>query len=246
MGTEFPVRHFTSIDSTNTEAHRLIAAGEQGPLWLRADEQLAGRGRLGRKWTSLPGNLYASLIYPTSAPVKVLPQLAFVVALAACDMVRTIMPGAQVHLKWPNDCLIDGAKVAGILCEAVSQPHAIAVLGCGINIAHAPTGLNYPATSLAGQGIVISVDEGFATYATALTNWLAIWADGRGFEAIRAAWLDHAIGLGEIVNINAATGIFAGINEQGAILLENAQGDIQTHHAGDLFIPSLAQLRKHH
>lgn len=240
----FPVRHFASIDSTNSEAQRLITAGEHSPLWLHADEQTAGRGRLERRWTSTPGNLYSTLIYPTNAAIHILPQLAFVVGLAVCDAVRAATPHAKPSLKWPNDCLIDGAKIAGILCEVVSQPRVVAVLGCGINVDHAPKGLAYPAISLREIGATHSVADVFSIYATALTNWLAIWAEGAGFATIRTAWLDHAIGLGETVIINASTGSFAGINEHGAILLENAQGDIQTHHAGDLFIASLAELRK--
>ncbi len=111
-----------SLGSTNAEALARGRAGERGPLWITAARQTAGRGRRGNAWVSEPGNLYASLLLTDAAPAAQLPELCFVVALAVRDAVCMAAPhlASPVKLKWPNDLLLDGAKVAGILIEAES------------------------------------------------------------------------------------------------------------------------------
>ena len=114
---------YDTLGSTNAEALARARAGERGPLWITAARQTAGRGRRGNVWTSEPGNLYASLLLTDAAPAAHLPELCFVVALAVRDAVarrprRSLR--AQLKLKWPNDLLLDGAKLAGILIEAES------------------------------------------------------------------------------------------------------------------------------
>ena len=108
------------LGSTNAEALRLAGQGERGPLWVTAARQTAGRGRRGRRWVSEPGNLYASLLITDAAPSPHLPELCFVVALAVrdaiCSVASTLAP--VLKLKWPNDLLLDGAKIVGILIEA--------------------------------------------------------------------------------------------------------------------------------
>src|SRR5947207_10376488 len=108
-----------ALDSTNSEALKLAQGGERGPLWVVAARQTAGRGRRGRNWVSQPGNLYATLLLTDPAPAERWPQLSFVAALALRDAVAALAPAleARVAIKWPNDLLLDGAKVAGILIE---------------------------------------------------------------------------------------------------------------------------------
>lgn len=239
------IRHYPTIDSTNLEAHRLFSNGEQGPLFLLADEQTAGKGRLDRNWASLRGNCYSTLILPLEAEVQSVPQIGFVVALAVADVVR--QHGVEAKLKWPNDVLVKGSKIAGILCEVLSsQPLTIAI-GCGINVAHAPIGLPYPATCLAAEGANIERNSVFQSYREALSYWLRQWNNGQNFLAIREAWVKQAIGIGEtvsmIVGSRHLTGNFETITEQGAILLKPVDSPHQILHAGDLHIPSLARLR---
>ena len=114
---------YDTLGSTNAEALARGRAGERGPLWITAARQTAGRGRRGNAWVSEPGNLYASLLLTDAAPAAHLPELCFVVALAVRDAVcggapRSFRP--KLKLKWPNDLLLDGAKLAGILIEAES------------------------------------------------------------------------------------------------------------------------------
>jgi BirA family transcriptional regulator, biotin operon repressor / biotin---[acetyl-CoA-carboxylase] ligase len=240
------IRHYPTIDSTNLEAHRLFANGERGPLFLLADEQTAGKGRLDRNWASLRGNCYSTLILPIDAEISVVPQIGFVVALAVADVVRKHTE-CTPQLKWPNDVLVKGAKIAGILCEVLSQKPLTIGIGCGINVAHAPTGLVYPATCLIAEGATTTRDDVFQTYSAALSLRLGTWNNGANFPDIRKAWAKHAIGIGETISFKTGTehltGTFETITEQGAVLLKPALGPPHILHAGDMHIPSLAKLR---
>ena len=128
-----------TVDSTNAEAKRLAAEGEEKSpdgtiIW--AKEQTDGRGRRGRKWHSPPGNLYCSLILRPDVALAKAAELSFVAGLAVFDALGSVgEPGHQVHLKWPNDVLLNGGKVAGILLESIGDFLAI---GIGVNLAHAP------------------------------------------------------------------------------------------------------------
>ena len=211
---------------------------------IRADLQIEGKGRLGRQWTSEHGNLYTTLLLPSEANLQVIPQLGFVVALAAYDTVKKVV---SPKLKWPNDCLVDGAKIAGVLCEVVSQNPVSVALGCGINIAHAPGGLAYPATCLSRYSST-TVEQTYLTYAENLKSWLAIWNNGLDFPHIRQAWVTRAIGIGEeVILISQAQthrGTMVGIDASGALVLSDANGNRVAHRAGDLIIPSLTKLRE--
>ncbi len=246
MNETVPIRHYPSIDSTNLEAHRLFKSGECGPVYLLADEQTAGKGRLDRNWASLRGNCYSTLILPLNVQLQSVPQISFVVALAVADVVRQ-HTNAKPQLKWPNDVLVGGAKIAGILCEVLSQNPLTVAIGCGINVAHAPTGLAYPATCLVAEGASIERDDVFQSYRQALTYWFGMWNFGQGFSTIRTAWMQQATGIGETVTMTVGTqhltGRFEGITEQGAVIVKPADGPPHILHAGDLLIPSLAALR---
>lgn len=238
-----PVIHFNTIDSTNLEAARRVTSGARGPQWIIADQQEAGRGRLGRSWVSEPGNLYSTLLCPVGAEPASVPQLAFVVALAVRDVAAALLPSRKVHLKWPNDCLLVGGKVAGILCEALADGHV--AIGCGINIAHAPRHGLYPTACLGAQ---FTVDEVFAHYRNALAQRLAQWHDGAGFPSITDNWKRHAIGIDERIEVAMAdtrlSGTFIGLAPSGALRLLQDDGTQTDIHAGDVFIPALQELRR--
>ena len=222
------VRHFETIDSTNLEAARLAAAGELGPIWLLADEQHAGKGRLGRQWLSQPGNLYSTLLFTSEAPISSIPQLGFVTALAVHDTVQHYCPRRTVQLKWPNDCLLDGGKVAGILCENLGQGKV--AIGCGINVAHSPQNLAYK-TSHFGNTTVEAV---FEAYRKNLQSRLIQWNTGEGFPSIIQDWQTRAANLNQLITINTKPGIFRGLNADGALRLEKADGTTELVYAGDV------------
>ena len=132
---------YDTLGSTNAEALARGRAGERGPLWITAARQTAGRGRRGNAWVSEPGNLYASLLLTDAAPAAHLPELCFVVALAVRDALGGAAPelSSRLKLKWPNDLLLDGAKLAGILIEAESLGgKTITAAGIGVNCVHHP------------------------------------------------------------------------------------------------------------
>ena len=192
------------VDSTNDEGKRLVAEGERGPLWIVAGRQTRGRGRLGRQWVSTPGNLHASLVLSGGSLPSLAPQLGFVAGVALIDAVRrTSGLGGRLALKWPNDLLLDGGKLAGVLLEGVPiatgdprAPHeCVVVIGIGVNCASAPRGLPYPARALseAGSGaptaerVVRSADRRLCRRAGPLGG-------GDGFPAIREKWLEFGGG----------------------------------------------------
>jgi BirA family biotin operon repressor/biotin-[acetyl-CoA-carboxylase] ligase len=240
-----PVLHFERIDSTNSEARRLAEQDEYGPLWLVADRQDGGRGRLGRTWVSEPGNLYATFLFPISAGPEIAAQAGLVAAVAVQAAVSRLRPDLAVRIKWPNDLLIGGAKVCGILSEVVGTAPTRIALGCGINVAHAPTDTPYPATALGPRCTVESV---FEELDSSLSNCLKIWDEGQGFGAIRAAWSAAALGIGGQVAASiageATSGIFAGIAPDGALLLQTGDGRLRPVHSGEVRFAALEELRQ--
>lgn len=246
MPATVPVIRFDTLDSTNAEARRRHEDGEAGPQWFVCGEQTAGKGRLGRDWISPKGNVYCSLLLPWSATPALLPQVSFVAACAVHDTVMKFAGnrGKQVLLKWPNDCLLDGAKVAGVLCEGLGDA---AVIGCGINVASAPQGLSYPATCLAAAGARCDADEVFGVLARALARRLERWDNGAGFPQISKDWQAHAIGIGEPVEVDTGNGtlegVFEGIGPSGEALLRKRKQTVSVW-SGDFNIPALRDLRK--
>ena len=230
--------HVERIDSTNAEARRLTELGERGPLWIWADEQTAGRGRLGRAWVSPPGNLHATLLFETRATPDVAAQLSFVAALAVHDVATELRPEARVSIKWPNDVLLEGAKFSGILLEVVATGPTVMALGCGINLAHAPLGMSYPVTQLGGRFTPETVLE---ILAGKLAWRLTQWADGEGFGLIREAWLERAAGLGaEVIAEDGTRGKFQGLAPDGALILERSDGSRHLIRAGDVRLRATA------
>lgn len=234
--------------STNDEALVRAAAGDGGRLWVVAGTQTQGRGRHGRVWTSPPGNLYASLLLVDPCEPAIAPQLGFVAGLALHDAVAALtgLTAPQLGLKWPNDLLLDGAKLAGILLEGhrVGGGASFAVIiGIGLNVAAAPGGTPYAATSLECVVGPVSRATLFAALSAAMAARLAAWDGGRGFADLRQAWLARAAGLGAPVTIRLpkreATGLFAGMDAAGRLILE---GDSRHEiiDAGDLFFGATA------
>jgi BirA family biotin operon repressor/biotin-[acetyl-CoA-carboxylase] ligase len=245
LGTGHPVRHFERIDSTNLEARRLADQGECGPLWLWADEQTLGRGRMGRSWVSEPGNLYATFLFSISQGPQAAAQVSFVAALAVHDMVAALRPELPTRIKWPNDVLIGGAKFCGVLPEVVGANPTRIAIGCGVNIAQAPEGTPYPVTAL---GADLSAESVLRELDRNLVLRLRSWDEGRAFPLIREAWGERALGLGGEVSATAGTkrltGTFKGLAADGALLLEEAGGALTPIHAGEVSFAELEAMRR--
>jgi BirA family biotin operon repressor/biotin-[acetyl-CoA-carboxylase] ligase len=235
------------IDSTNEEAKRLAAGGAAGGTLVWAGEQLAGRGRRGRGWASPPGNLYASLLLRPGCPPAQACQLNFVAAIALVEAVSALLPAAAaVTLKWPNDVLVAGAKVSGILLEAsaaLDRSIDWLVIGVGVNVASHPADTPYPATSLQREGAAgATVAAVLKAFAERFQAWYETWR-GQGFAPVRARWLASARGLGEPIEVRlereTLQGRFGDLDETGALMLDMRDGARRQITTGDLFFPQL-------
>jgi BirA family transcriptional regulator, biotin operon repressor / biotin---[acetyl-CoA-carboxylase] ligase len=237
-----PVRQiqYDVVGSTNAEALASARAGDAGPLWIRALAQTAGRGRRGRAWTSPAGNLYATLLLSDPGPAAMAPQLSFVAALTVHD---AIVAAAKPHplalmLKWPNDVLCNGAKVAGILIEGEGRPLAVAI-GIGINCQQHPTETTYPATDLREAGVDVSPEQLFELLASAMQRRLAQWNRGQDFASIRTDWLARAHAAGTELSVrlgeHVSTGSFETLDEAGRLVLRRTDGNTEAVMAGDVF-----------
>ena len=234
---------FDTLDSTNDEAKRRAQAGETGPLWIIARHQSAGRGRRGRGWTSKPGNLFTTGLFKLDAGPARAAQLSFAAALSVGDVAAGVINPDRVRLKWPNDVLIDGRKVCGILLESGSHPAGglwLAV-GVGINLAHHPNDAERPATDFSVHGAGLSPEEACERLAERFEHWRSIWARD-GFAPLREAWLARAWGLGErcAARLEGETveGVFADLSEDGSLRLDLMDGGRRFISAGDVFFPS--------
>jgi BirA family transcriptional regulator, biotin operon repressor / biotin---[acetyl-CoA-carboxylase] ligase len=231
-----------SVASTNDEARRRALEGDGGRLWIVAREQSQGRGRRGRVWTSPPGNLYASALMIDPSPPAVTAQIGFVAGVALRSALDELGAGDEVRLKWPNDLVWRGAKLAGILAEglALSDGRLACIVGIGVNCASSPPALAYPTANLADiLGRPITPEALLTRLASHFDEALSLWSGGDGFGEIRARWLKYAAGLGGPIRVSgprgAREGIFRTLDAQGRLVLDGADGS-EVVEAGDLFI----------
>jgi BirA family biotin operon repressor/biotin-[acetyl-CoA-carboxylase] ligase len=233
-------RHFGEIGSTNDLVRAAAMGGEPAGLVVTADVQTAGRGRRGREWVSPAGNLYSSILLRPGVAPAAGGQLSFVVALAVADAVAEALPGAPViSCKWPNDVLVNGAKVAGILLESQTAGNGLldwVIVGTGINVASHPPLAQYPATSLAANGAAGGAQALLPRYLRRLDHWLSRWQT-EGFGPVREAWLSRAWKLGSIVSVRIGEepvqGVFETLDAQGALVLSSG-GARRTIAAGEI------------
>lgn len=230
--------HLDETDSTNSEARRRAMAGERGPSWISAASQTAGRGRRGRHWESGEGNLAASLLLRPEAPPAMAAQLSFAAALATADTAQHFAAEAAVTVKWPNDVLGDGRKLAGILLETGDDHGFWLAIGIGMNLVHFPDGTEFPATSLAALGAKVpSPSDTLVVLADRFAHWHETWRDS-GFEALREAWLARADHLGGPIRARLSreeqSGVFEGIDASGALLLGQG-GSVRAITAAEVF-----------
>lgn len=234
--------HLVALDevgSTNDEALRLGREGAPDLTLVTARSQNAGRGRRGRQWSSPVGNLYCSFLLRPACPAGRLAELGFVASVAAAEACNGLLPPPLgVELKWPNDLLLGGAKLSGILLETIEEVpgERLVAVGIGINVAAAPKDTPYPATCLTDHG-PIAVADVARMLALRFAERYRQWRDD-GFAPVRRAWTALATGRGRPVTVRIGTellqGAFAGIDEAGALLLELPSGARRRILAGDV------------
>jgi len=254
---------FDSVGSTSTEAARAAQAGDSGDVWFCALQQTAGRGRRGRPWQSPHGNLAASLLVVPDVDPAVAATLGFVAGVSLNQALASIVPAAtlktgidgadtangRIALKWPNDVLADGAKLAGILLEAHKRPDgAMAiVVGIGVNVVEAPEGLPYPATSLRALGLDASAETVFGALSDAWVDAVELWDRGRGVTEVLELWRRSAAGIGAEVAVNRdgdiVRGIFETIDEGGRLIVRANDNSRIAITAGDVHFGTTASVR---
>ena len=247
---------FDSIGSTNAEALFRARQGERGPIWFVTSDQTAGRGRRHRPWIAPRGNLAASILQTldmipaTAATLGFAAGLALAAALRRAsgnDAMGAAEPDSAVFsLKWPNDVLAGGGKLAGILleAEAVAGSGLAMVVGIGTNVVAAPEGTPMPATSLLKLGIAITAEDLFAVLSDCWVEFYEIWDQGRGFGEIRRLWLEQATGVGRPVAVHTGgaviEGTFETVDDAGCMTLRTSSGDRVSISAGDVYFGSAA------
>jgi BirA family biotin operon repressor/biotin-[acetyl-CoA-carboxylase] ligase len=262
----YRIESFASVGSTNAVALERARAGDTGALWLVTKKQDAGRGRRGRAWETPEGNLAATLLVTRLTDLKAAASLGFVAGLALGEALDAVVPsgtvsiapdgadlagtggarGGRFELKWPNDVLSGGAKLAGILLESESLrdgSYAVAV-GIGVNVAAHPNGLPYPATSLAALGARCDAETLFLALSDSWVGVASVWAQGRGLAAIRDRWLRRAAGLGSQVAVRldgtVLRGIFETIDAECRFVIRDADGQRHAIAAGDVHFGAIA------
>ncbi|MEE2692395.1 MAG: biotin--[acetyl-CoA-carboxylase] ligase [Pseudomonadota bacterium] len=219
---------FASLDSTSLEARRRIEAGRRDSVFIVALEQTAGYGRRGTAWTQGAGDFAGTLVFEERAPREAVGQLSFVSALAVAETVSHFAPRADPSLKWPNDVLAGGGKLAGILLELLENREASATvaLGVGINIVSKPALADYPAARLIdylGGASAPTPTEVATALDDAFERWRRIWR-AEGFAPIRAAWLGKAAKLGDPVRVRLpdgeVSGVFRDLDPSGSLVLD--------------------------
>ncbi len=230
---------FERVASTNDEVRRLAEAGAGEGIVVTGGVQTAGRGRQGRTWVSPEGNLYASfLLRPRVGPAQA-GEFGFGAAIAVAETVERLAQGAKAKCKWPNDVLVGGRKIAGILLESRGTPDQLdwLIAGVGVNVATAPEKTAWPATSVAALGGAPSVERALETLAGRLDHWYRHWLDA-GFTPLREAWLARAHALGETLKIRRngddREGKFVGLDPSGALVLELADSRRETISYGEV------------
>lgn len=231
------------VDSTMAEAARM--AGEiDGPVWIMARRQTAARGRRGRVWAQPAGNLAATLVYKPWATPQEAAKRSFLAANALFETLALFVERGRLALKWPNDVLLDGGKVAGILLESSGRPGRGIVdwlaVGVGVNIVAVPADVtgHFAPVSLAGAaGVRVGAEDVLTALASAYATQEAKLAT-LGFERIRADWLRHAAKLGETITARTMTaehtGIFDTVDLDGNLVLQTPRG-VEIIPAADVF-----------
>lgn len=257
----FRLEAHDSVGSTNVLALERARSGDEGMLWIAARKQDSGRGRRGRVWATPEGNLAATLLLVTGGNLKMAATLGFVAGLALSDALDAVAPHARMsigvdggtgqgrnrfELKWPNDVLASGAKLAGILLESSQLDagrFAIAI-GIGVNVAAYPDDLPYPATSLRALGSDCDAETLFLALSDAWSQNARLWDDGRGLSGIRKRWLARAAGLGGQVAVridgSIVRGTFETIDEDCRFVIRDDRGSVLTIAAGDVHFGAVA------
>jgi len=241
---DYHLLSFDTLDSTNEEAKRLAKAGGGHGAVIWAKKQTAGKGRMGRSWISPEGNLFVSvLLKPEKKALQEFAQLSFVAACAVHETLSAVLPeGSDLTCKWPNDILLDGHKLGGILLESFKsgdEGGSWVIVGVGVNVDSFPPKTEFPATCLKDAGVeLISAKIILSRFIHHFIEHYNEW-NQKGFAPTRKYWLDAAWNLGKKVNARLSDGevcgVAEGIDPNGSLILALDSGKKQHILAADIF-----------
>lgn len=255
---------YDTVGSTSTEASKAAQAGDVGDVWFAALKQTEGRGRRGRQWETPHGNLAASLLVVPDCDPSITATLGFVAGVALNRALGSLVPGAvvkfgidgadgqdksRIALKWPNDVLADGAKLAGILLEAQKRPDGrmAIVIGMGVNVVAAPEGLPYPAGSIAALGWDVSAETILAALTDEWVDAVELWDSGRNVAGVLDLWRESAAEIGAPVAVSRdgeiVRGVFETIDEAGRLIVRANDNSRVAITAGDVHFGATASVR---
>lgn len=261
LAANYRLEAHDSVGSTNALALERAAAGDGGRLWIVSKRQESGRGRRGRVWATPEGNLAATLLLVENYELKQAATLGFVAGLALADALDAVVPdqsisiaadgggqagrGDRFELKWPNDVLAHGAKLAGILLESALLPgnRVALAIGIGVNVVAHPEDVPYPAVSLKALGFKGGAESLFLALSDAWAENIRVWNGGAGLTTIRQRWLSRAAGLGSEVAVrvdgNVVRGVFETIDEDCRFVIRAGDGIVKIA-AGDVHFGAVA------
>lgn len=240
---DYHLLSFDSLDSTNEEAKRLAKSGSGHGAVIWAKKQTAGKGRLGRTWVSDEGNLFVSVLLKPEKQMHELSQLSFVAAVAVHQTLKDVLAKEyKLECKWPNDLLVDGRKIGGILLESFKAGEESGnwlVVGVGVNVDSFPEDAEFPATCLTECGVeLISAKIILSRFIHHFIECYDLW-NADGFEPIRREWLKAAWGMGQKLVARLpdkeVEGVAYGIDPNGNLILELGGGRRQFIQAADIF-----------
>jgi len=242
IGSE--ILHYTEVASTNTLAMELAQKGAVDGAVIIAETQAVGKGRLGRTWTSPAGNLYVSLVLRPSVPISKAPLITLMGAVAVASAIRRYC-GLPAGIKWPNDILLSGKKVSGLLTEMSAEPDRIRhiVLGIGVNVNMdsntLPTDVRKLSTTLAdATGRLVDRTALLRTLLTELDLWYHRFLKGEG--TVLAAWKELNVTLGHRVAVSGGSakmeGLAHDVDAEGRLILKLDDGTLRQVAAGDVTI----------
>ncbi|MCJ1960153.1 biotin--[acetyl-CoA-carboxylase] ligase [Novosphingobium mangrovi (ex Hu et al. 2023)] len=237
------IRYVEETGSTNFDLVDRLKRGEYLPEgdWLVSDRQSQGRGRLGRDWFDGSGNFMGSTVVHWGPGQPAPSTLAFVVALAVHEAVGGFLPSRDgLVIKWPNDLLLKGAKLAGVLLEMIQGR---VVVGVGVNLCSAPNLPDKPATSLRDLGVTVDRNVFAERLQEAFALELERWR-GAGLAPVLRRWQTAAHPEGTALRVHPpgeepVSGRFAGLSPEGSLRLRCADEMVREIHAGDVFLPDI-------
>ncbi len=243
MPAGFTLRALPVVGSTNDVARDHINdANALGPIVIWAEEQTGGKGRSGRLWDSPNGNLYSSILIKDVGPLTIASQLSFLTAISMRAALSKLIPKESVKCKWPNDILVNGSKICGILLECGSDKSANnwVIIGSGVNVSHKPTDAPYSVSHLKQFNEDISTHMVLSLYLKEFSDRLQVWKS-TGFNEIREEWIQNCFGLGEKIVARLANkveehGHFLDLDADGGLIMEKEDSSKITITAGDVFV----------